>query len=303
MSEGKKYFCFCGSNCKYETMTKEQILAAITQAVETGSIGDVDTGFITKVKETNGGRYVTFWVGTQAEYNALETKATNCLYIISDDTSGADLENRLQEFTTTIEDGLQGVNRKIDTLEQTDDRIANNVQGLREVVGADGDQPTGIFRTLSDVGHDIYLLQQDSIDVRGKVNILEQAHDSIARDVQDIQNVVGADGDQPTGIHLIVNRIKEDLDDLQQDMVVNDEAVNNRCSDIEESISGIREVVGEDGQYPTGIFQYIDRIQTETENIKETLGENGQNPTGIFLYLERELSDIKTRLEQLENAN
>ena len=51
MSDGKKYYCFCGSNCKYETMTKEQILAAIEQAVEDGEIRDVDTGFVTKVKE------------------------------------------------------------------------------------------------------------------------------------------------------------------------------------------------------------------------------------------------------------
>ena len=45
MSDGRKYYCICESNCKFETMTKEQILAAIAQAVETGSVGDVDTGF------------------------------------------------------------------------------------------------------------------------------------------------------------------------------------------------------------------------------------------------------------------
>lgn len=84
MSDGKKYYCFCGSNCKYETMTKEQILAAITQAVSTGSVGDVDTGFVTTVKEKNGGRAVTFWVGTQAQYNALAEKEENCMYIITD---------------------------------------------------------------------------------------------------------------------------------------------------------------------------------------------------------------------------
>lgn len=90
MSDGRKYYCFCDSNCKFETMTKEQILAAIAQAVETGSVGDCDTGFITKVKEQNGGGYVTFWVGTMAQFNALETKEASCVYIKTDDTTTAD---------------------------------------------------------------------------------------------------------------------------------------------------------------------------------------------------------------------
>ena len=91
MSDGKKYYCFCGSNCKYETMTKEQILAAIAQAVATGSVGDVDTGFVSTIKEKNGGRGVTFWVGTQAQYNALASKEENCMYILTDDTTSTDL--------------------------------------------------------------------------------------------------------------------------------------------------------------------------------------------------------------------
>ena len=101
MSDGKKYYCFCGSNCKYETMNKEQILAAITQAVKTGSIGDCDTGFITKVKETNNGGYVTFWVGTRAQYNALKEHTKNCFYIITDDTTDTDI---LAAITKAVDD-------------------------------------------------------------------------------------------------------------------------------------------------------------------------------------------------------
>lgn len=91
MSDGRKYYCICESNCKFETMTKEQILAAIAQAVETGSVSDVDTGFVTKVKEQNASSAVTIWVGTRAQYNAITEKATNCLYIITDDTTGEDI--------------------------------------------------------------------------------------------------------------------------------------------------------------------------------------------------------------------
>lgn len=91
MSE-KKYYCYCDSNCKYETMTKEQILAAIAQAAEGGMVYDTETAVISKVKELNAGGFVTFWVGTQAEYNALASADANCVYIITDNTWQQDVE-------------------------------------------------------------------------------------------------------------------------------------------------------------------------------------------------------------------
>lgn len=93
------FYVICDDDSKHESMTKEQILAAIAQAIETGSIGDCDTGFVTKVKELNGGRAVTFWVGTQAQYNALAEKAENCVYIITDDTTGEDLLRAVERMT------------------------------------------------------------------------------------------------------------------------------------------------------------------------------------------------------------
>lgn len=103
MSEEKKYYCFCSSNCKYETMTKEQILAAIAQAVEGGAVVDPNAGFITKVKETNGGGYITFWVGRQSQYNAIEKKDASCLYIITDETTQADFEAAIQTLSEATE--------------------------------------------------------------------------------------------------------------------------------------------------------------------------------------------------------
>jgi hypothetical protein len=91
MSE-MKYYCFCSSNCRYETMTKEQILAAIAQAAETGMVYDPDAAMVSKVKESNAGGSVSFWVGTMAQYNAIENKDANCMYIITDDTYKADIE-------------------------------------------------------------------------------------------------------------------------------------------------------------------------------------------------------------------
>ena len=108
MSE-RKYYCYCDSNCKFETMTKEQILAAIAQAAETGLVVDPDAGFIAKVKEQNAAGNVTFWVGTQAQYNALTSTEVNCLYIITDDNTEAELNELLaeiQKFYDKADDAL-----------------------------------------------------------------------------------------------------------------------------------------------------------------------------------------------------
>lgn len=104
MSDGKKYYCFCSSNCKYETMTKEQIITAIEQAVEDGEIRDVDTGFVTRVQELHAAKALTFWIGTMAAYNAIETPETNCLYIITDDTQEDDLNNTMESLMRNVEE-------------------------------------------------------------------------------------------------------------------------------------------------------------------------------------------------------
>jgi hypothetical protein len=88
----KKYYCYCESNCRYETMTKEQILAAIAQAAAGGLVFDTEAAIISKVKEVNAGGFVTFWVGKQAEYNALPSIDPNCVYIITDNTWQGDVE-------------------------------------------------------------------------------------------------------------------------------------------------------------------------------------------------------------------
>lgn len=89
------YYCFCGDNCKFETMTKEQIIAAIAEA--TGNTPtNIDSAFITKVKEQNKGNALAFWIGTTAEYNALETKDDLCFYIKTDDTTLDDINKAIE---------------------------------------------------------------------------------------------------------------------------------------------------------------------------------------------------------------
>ena len=96
------YYVIDGNKCLFEGMTKEQILSAITQAVETHEISDVDTGFVTMLKEANKNKSLSVWVGTTAEYNALTEKTEDCVYFLTDDTELEDLENAIAQLTAQI---------------------------------------------------------------------------------------------------------------------------------------------------------------------------------------------------------
>ena len=86
------FYVVSDDKCFYEGMTKEQILTAITQAISTHQISDVDTGFVTTLKEANQNKPMSFWIGTTAEYNAIEEKLDDCVYLLTDDTELEDLE-------------------------------------------------------------------------------------------------------------------------------------------------------------------------------------------------------------------
>ncbi|MGA4517399.1 phage upper tail fiber protein [Solibacillus silvestris] len=83
MPDTRTYFVICEDNCKFESMTKEQIIAAIAEA--TGSTPtQIDDAFITKIKEQNAEASTKFWIGTKAEYNAIQSKASDVVYIIKE---------------------------------------------------------------------------------------------------------------------------------------------------------------------------------------------------------------------------
>ena len=113
------YYVLSENNCKFEGLTKEQIFAAIQQAVDSGKIKDVDTGFITKIKEQNKNAGLMFWVGNQAEYNALESKKNNCLYVITDDRKNESIELiwlNLRELNDIADGAMQCVYESNDSI-------------------------------------------------------------------------------------------------------------------------------------------------------------------------------------------
>lgn len=90
-------------------LTEEQIITLVTNIVDSGSVGDIDTGFVTRLKEQNRGKELKFWVGTQAEYDAIEIAQANTFYIITDDN-----------FKEVTNQAIQALNDRLDNIEHTD---------------------------------------------------------------------------------------------------------------------------------------------------------------------------------------
>lgn len=104
MAEEKKYYAFDNADNKAETMTKEQILAAIMEAVNNGTIGDINAGFVSKILEMNKNGNLKLWVGTMAEFNAIETKDPDTLYLFTDDQTIGDIESEIESLKKAIGD-------------------------------------------------------------------------------------------------------------------------------------------------------------------------------------------------------
>ena len=103
MSE-RNYYCISEDNCKFPSMTSEQILAAIAEA--TGNTPrSVDNAFVTKLKEMNSGGNLTVWIGTSAEYAAIvaaDALVPNRLYITTDDTFESGVNEAIEELRSQI---------------------------------------------------------------------------------------------------------------------------------------------------------------------------------------------------------
>ena len=104
MSE-RNYYCICEDNCRFPTMTSEQILAAIAEATG-NTVTNIDDAFIAKIREMNANKNITFWIGKSAEYNAIaatDAIVENCLYIITDESIAEDIEEAITILRLQIE--------------------------------------------------------------------------------------------------------------------------------------------------------------------------------------------------------
>lgn len=83
-----------------EGLSKEEIENAIQSA--TGNAGDT-APYVRAVVDQNTGAAVYVWVGTSAQYNAIEYPDSNTLYLVTDDTLLDDLQEKLVTLTARVE--------------------------------------------------------------------------------------------------------------------------------------------------------------------------------------------------------
>lgn len=107
---------------------EEEMWAAIEQAVSSGAITDVDSGFVSKVKEQNNQKALRFWVGTTEEYNARTSTLEDMFYILTDDTSESDINKAIEENANSI-----------DKLDEDIQTINDDLMTLKPVVLYDGE--------------------------------------------------------------------------------------------------------------------------------------------------------------------
>lgn len=107
-------YVICDQNCKFEGMTKEQILTAIMQAVNNGVIGDIDAGFITTIKTINGVA-LKFFVGEQAGYDALTAEEKKDLFaIITNDTTKEDFNEAIKKALEAADGNSRAIEKIVD---------------------------------------------------------------------------------------------------------------------------------------------------------------------------------------------
>lgn len=105
-----------GDGVFFEGMTKEQIISAIAEA--TGkTVEDIDSAFITKLKEINKGNALRLWMGTNAEYNKIEPKEDDVLYYVTDDTFVEDISSAIVDMQNKIDANYDSLTEDFNALE------------------------------------------------------------------------------------------------------------------------------------------------------------------------------------------
>lgn len=114
-------YAMCANNCKYETYTREQIATILQQLIDGGSLAGIDptlSPIVALVRETKSNADLSFWLGTEAEYNALDPApdaalfmgrvgADGKIYFCTDDTTLQGwYDNIVQDAKTVVDEAI-----------------------------------------------------------------------------------------------------------------------------------------------------------------------------------------------------
>lgn len=78
-------------------------------------------GFIEVIKEQNDSKGLKFWVGTQAEYEAIDKYDEDCFYITTDDTFDDDVNKAIEELHNKFDDYAPKSDAIMSNLKVTED--------------------------------------------------------------------------------------------------------------------------------------------------------------------------------------
>lgn len=110
------YYVIDEKNCLHEGMTREEVVQAIADATGLAPADiNVDDVVISQIKEKNGGGALRFWIGTQAQYNALGSIDPNTFYIFTD---GNELEVVEQIAADAAAAEVAGVNARVTAIDE-----------------------------------------------------------------------------------------------------------------------------------------------------------------------------------------
>ena len=148
------------SKNRIATMSTEQILAAIQRAIATGEVTDEFKAFIEMIKEQNKGIGVKFWLGTQDEFNALETTESNTIYFVYT-TVIKDVSDGIQKLYDGLKDGTIVVKAATDA---GNVKLQINGKNISDIFESDG---LTVKKATSDKNgipfHEGYLQQKDRV--------------------------------------------------------------------------------------------------------------------------------------------
>lgn len=157
-------FGFCNQNCKHPVYTQTQVLSILQQAIDAGSLAGInpdDSPIVALIREQHENSNLAFWIGSEAEFNALSPKPTTALvmgrldsngklYFCTDDSTLTDWQTQtVQMAAAEASEAVSGVVAQVNQIvaSKQNQHIAKTV-----TLSASGWSGTTLMQTVSAAG-------------------------------------------------------------------------------------------------------------------------------------------------------
>ena len=134
-------YAMCDAKCKFPVYTQQQITTILQQLIETGSLAGIDptlSPVVKLIQEQHKDKQLSLWLGTEAEYNALDPQPTANLVMLRTDANG-------KLYLCTDDSTLQGWYDKImqdanafldDAKVQLEETAAGLIDEMEQIAGS-----------------------------------------------------------------------------------------------------------------------------------------------------------------------